>query len=99
LTNLIHPSKWEIVVQAVEDMPSLGPSTAKRIVQTLAKVIVVYKGHLMTTGHRKDRKNADDFEWLITSQWQDLVAIPAERALGTARDKKPDAVLFTNAMM
>jgi hypothetical protein len=96
LTNLIHPSKWDTVVQAVKQMPSLGPSTSKRIGQTLQKVIVVYKGHLMTTGNRKDRKNADDFEWLITSQWQDLVAIPAQRALSTARDKKPDAVPFTN---
>lgn len=96
LADLLTADHFETIVQAVKKMPHEGPSTAKRIGESLGKVIVIYKGYLMTSGDRKQRKDADCFEWKLLNMWQDLVSVPAMRALHMAKQSKPCSLPFTS---
>ena len=95
LQDLLKPEKFDDLVTYVKAMPKEGHSTSKRLGESLQKVIVVLKGHLMANGDNKSRRKVDHVEWQLTNMWQDIVAIPAQRALTHAKQSKPASLPFT----
>ena len=62
LNDLMTGDQFEFLIDAAKSMPKEGPSVLKRIGETLGKISVVQKAHLIATkAGKKERKDAEDF--------------------------------------
>ena len=95
LTDDMKPQFFDTLIDVVKQMPKEGPSTDKRLGESLQKVVVVLKGQYMSEGNSKGRRDADKFEWQMTKMWPDLVSIPAQRELNFKKQSKPCSIPFS----